>query len=118
MTPARDAHVANGLGMGPRLVRLPITASGCAGGVVGLARAADYLTAHPSRTALVLAMEFSSLTFQRWDRSPTNVAPSAIFGDGGPPAVLVGREHPLPRGPALAEILDADSSSFPGTTHL
>jgi alkylresorcinol/alkylpyrone synthase len=118
MIPALDAYVANELGMGPRLVRLPITESGCAGGVVGLARAADHLTAHPSRAALVLAMEFSSLTFQRWDRSPTNVVSSAIFGDGGAAAVLVGREHPLARGPALGEILDADSFFFPGTTHL
>ena len=48
MIPAVDAYVADALGLGPRLVRLPITESGCAGGVVGLARAADYLTA-PSR---------------------------------------------------------------------
>src|SRR5258708_37445857 len=103
MTPARDAHVANGLGMGPRLVRLPITESGGAGGVVGLARAADHLSAHPSRTALVLAMEFSSLTFQRWDRSPTNVGSAPIFGDGATAAVLVGGEHPLANGPALRQ---------------
>ena len=31
---------------------LPITESGCAGGVVGLARARDYLAAHPERSAL------------------------------------------------------------------
>ncbi len=118
MIPALDAYVANALGMGPRLVRLPITESGCAGGVVGLARAADHLEAHPGRAALVLAMEFSSLTFQRWDRSATNVVCSAIFGDGGAAAVLVGREHPLASGPALARILDTESLFFPGTTHL
>ena len=37
----------------------------------------------PSAAALVLALEFSSLTFQRWDRSATNVVSTAIFGDGG-----------------------------------
>ena len=71
MIPALDAYVADALGLGPRLARLPITESGCAGGVVGLARAADYLVAHPDRAALVLAMELSSLTFQRWDHSGT-----------------------------------------------
>lgn len=118
MIPALDAYVADALRMGPRLVRLPITESGCAGGIVGLARAADYLTAHPDRVALVLAVEFSSLTFQRWDRSATNVVSTAIFGDGGAAAVLVGPEHPRARGDALARIVDAESVFFPGTTHL
>jgi alkylresorcinol/alkylpyrone synthase len=118
MIPALDAYVADALGMGPRLVRLPITESGCAGGVVGLARAADHLAAQPDRAALVLAVELSSLTFQRWDRSPTNVVSSAIFGDGGAAAVLVGAEHPRARGAGLVRILDADSFFFPKTTHL
>src|SRR5512139_2279756 len=94
MIPAVDAHVANALCLGPRLARLPITESGCAGGVVGLARAADYLAAHPEDAVLLLALEFSSLTFQHWDRSATNVVSTAIFGDGGASAVLVGERHP------------------------
>ena len=98
MIPALDAYVADALCLGPRLVRLPITESGCAGGVVGLARATDYLEAHPDRAALVLAVEFSSLTFQRWDRSATNVVSTAIFGDGGAAVVLVGADHPARRG--------------------
>jgi alkylresorcinol/alkylpyrone synthase len=119
MIPALDAYVADALGLGPRLCRLPITESGCAGGVVGLARAADHLRAHPGRAALVLAVELSSLTFQRWDRSPTNVVSTAIFGDGGAAAVLVGREHPRARGEgALARLGDAESLFFRGTTHL
>jgi alkylresorcinol/alkylpyrone synthase len=118
MIPAVDAYVADALGMGPRLARLPITESGCAGGVVGLARAADYLKAHPDRVALLLAIELSSLTFQRWDRSATNVVSTAIFGDGGAAAVLVGAEHPRARGRALARVVDFESVFFPGTTHL
>jgi predicted naringenin-chalcone synthase len=118
MIPALDAYVADALRLGPRLVRLPITESGCAGGVVGLARASDHLAAHPRRAALVIAIELSSLTFQRWDRSATNIVSSAIFGDGGAAAVLVGSEHPRAGGPALARLRDADSLFFPGTTHL
>jgi alkylresorcinol/alkylpyrone synthase len=118
MIPAVDAYVAEALHMGPRLGRLPITESGCAGGVVGLARARDYLAAHPDRSVLLLALEFSSLTFQRWDRSATNVVSTAIFGDGGAAAVLVGPEHPRARGSALARITDAESRFFAGTTHL
>jgi alkylresorcinol/alkylpyrone synthase len=117
MIPAVDAHVANALSLGPRLARLPITEAGCAGGVVGLARAADYLAAHPERAALLLALEFSSLTFQRWDRSATNVVSTAIFGDGGASAVLVGRDHPRARC-GLVRVRERESVFFPGTTHL
>jgi len=117
MIPAVDAHVAEALGLGPRLARLPITESGCAGGVVGLARATDYLTAHPESAAIVLALEFSSLTFQRWDRSATNVVSTAIFGDGGAAAVLVGPKHPR-AATARVAVRDAESLFFPGTAHL
>ena len=117
MIPAVDAYVADALGMGPRLARLPITESGCAGGVVGLARARDYLAAHPDRAALVLALEFASLTFQRSDRSATNVVSTAIFGDGGAAVVLVGADHPR-AGAARARVVAAESVFFPGTTHL
>jgi alkylresorcinol/alkylpyrone synthase len=118
MIPALDAYGADALGMGPRLARLPLTESGCAGGVVGLARAADYLAAHPERAALVVALELSSLTFQRWDLSATNVVSTAIFGDGGAGAVIVGPRHPRAGGPALARILECESIFFPGTTKL
>jgi len=117
MIPALDARIADALGMGPRLGRLPITESGCAGGVVGLARVADYLAAHPDRVVLLLALELSSLTFQRWDRSATNVVSSAIFGDGGAAAVLVGRSHPR-AADGLVRVGEAESVFFPGTTHL
>jgi alkylresorcinol/alkylpyrone synthase len=118
MIPAVDAFVADALSLGPRLVRLPITESGCAGGVVGLARAADFLAAHPDGAALVLALEFASLTFQHWDRSPANVVSAAIFGDGAAAAVLVGREHPLARAGGGLEVLASESLFFPNTTHL
>jgi len=59
----------------------------------------------------------SSLTFQRWDRSATNVVSTAIFGDGGAAAVLVGDEHPRAAS-ARARVRDAESLFFPDTTHL
>jgi len=118
--PAVDAHVADALGMGPRLARLPITESGCAGGIVALARARDFPSVHPDRLAVVLALEFASLTFQRWDRSATNVVSTAIFGDGGAAVVLAGPEHPRGRArrPGQARLVDSESVFFPGTLHL
>lgn len=94
MIPAVDAHIANALRLGPRLVRLPITEAGCAGGAVALARAADFVKAHPTAAALVIAVEFSSLTFQARDASATNLVAAALFADGGAAAVLLGAQHP------------------------
>ena len=94
MIPAVDAHIADALRLGPRLARLPITEAGCAGGAVALARATDYLRAYPDRAALVLAIEFSSLTFQARDASATNLVAAALFADGGAAAVLLGERHP------------------------
>ncbi len=117
MIPALEAYVANALCMGPRLARLPITESGCAGAVVGLARVADYLTARPAAAALLLSVELASVTFQPWDRSATNVISAAIFGDGAAAAVLVGERHPL-AGASRLRLVDSGSVFFPGTTHL
>ena len=114
MIPAVDAYVADALGLGPRLARLPITESGCAGGVVGLARAADYLAAHPDRAALVLALEFSSLTFQRWDRSADQRrldAPSSATA--APRRCSSARDHPRAPARALAGAGRREPSSSP-----
>lgn len=94
MIPSVDAHVANALHLGPRLVRVPITESGCAGGAVALAVAGDYLKAHPRHAALVLAIEYSSLTFQARDPSATNMVAAALFADGAGAVVLLGEDHP------------------------
>ncbi len=112
MIPAVDAHIANALRLGPRLARLPITESGCAGGAVALARASDYLTAHPRAAALVIAIEFSSLTFQARDLSATNLVATALFADGASAAVLLGAEHPAVKEAAI-EFLGAASCFMP-----
>ena len=112
MIPAVDAHIANALRLGPRLARLPITEAGCAGGAVALARAADYVAAHPRASALVLAVEFSSLTFQAKDASATNMVAAALFADGGAAALLLGDQHPG-AGQSSIEFLNAASYFMP-----
>jgi alkylresorcinol/alkylpyrone synthase len=65
----------------------------------------------------VISLEFATLTFQRWDRSATNVVSTAIFGDGGAAVVLVGPDHPR-AARARARLLATESVFFPGTTHI
>ena len=114
MIPAVDAHIANALHLGPRLARLPITEAGCAGGAVAIARAGDFVTANPKSAALVIALEFSSLTFQARDASATNMVAAALFADGGAAAVLLGAEHPDAR-KAPIEFVSANSYFMPGS---
>jgi alkylresorcinol/alkylpyrone synthase len=88
--------------------RLPITESGCAGGVVALARAADYLRAHPGASALAVAAELCSLSFHAGGNEG-NLTATLIFGDGAGAALLQPGEG---RG---LEIIDALSVLLPGT---
>lgn len=115
MIPAVDAYVANALTLGPRLVRLPITESGCAGGAVALSRAHDFLVANPRAAALVLAVEFSSLTFQARETNATNLVAAALFADGGSASVLLGSQHPAASTEERPSLLATASYFLPDT---
>jgi alkylresorcinol/alkylpyrone synthase len=109
MIPSLDAHLANDLGFRADVRRLPITELGCAAGAAALARAADFLRAWPGATALVVAVELPSLTFQRGDTSQANLISSILFGDGAAAALVTGREAAGPR------IAASESFLFPRT---
>jgi alkylresorcinol/alkylpyrone synthase len=100
-TPSIDARLVNRLGMRPDVKRTPMFGLGCVAGAAGLARAADYLRAYPSQTAVLLSVELCSLTLQRDDVSVANVIASGLFGDGAAAAVLRGADAPA-AGPSVA----------------
>jgi alkylresorcinol/alkylpyrone synthase len=89
-TPSIDAHLFNRLKMKPGLRRTPIWGLGCAGGISGLARAADWLKAYPAKKAVVIALELCSLTFIRNDLSKGNFVATSLFADGAAAALLLG----------------------------
>lgn len=98
-TPALDARLMNILPFRPDVRRLPVFGLGCAGGVVGLARAADLARAHPDQRVLLLVVELCALTFRAQDRSKSNLVATALFGDGAAAAVISCRAEGA--GPAL-----------------
>ena len=81
-TPSLDALLMERLVLRRDMRRLPIFGLGCAGGVIGLARAAELARADPEARLLVLVVELCGLTFRARDMSKSNLIATALFGDG------------------------------------
>lgn len=92
-SPSIDAKLINRLSMRSDIKRTPIFGLGCVGGAAGLARAADYLRAFPTHTAVLVSAELCSLTLQLQDKSVANVIASGLFADGAAAVVLTGGER-------------------------
>lgn len=87
-TPSLDALLMERLGFRRNVQRLPIFGLGCAGGVLGLARAAALARAAPESRVLFLVVELCALCFQKNDRSKSNIVATALFGDGAAGAIV------------------------------
>lgn len=112
--PSIDARIMAKLGMRPHARRTPIWGLGCAGGAVGLSRAAEYVRAYPDQRALLVCVELCSLTFRFDDRSVRNLVAASLFADGAA-AVLVAGDALSGPGPA---IVDSESTLFPDSLDL
>lgn len=115
-TPSLDARIMNDLHLPTDVVRMPIFGLGCVAGAAGVARAADWVSAHPGQVAVLLSVELCSLTLQREDLSVANLIAGGLFGDGAAAVVLVGGGYEVPTfvetGPS---ILATRSVFYPGT---
>lgn len=87
-TPSLDSLLQGPLGLRPTVQRLPIFGLGCAGGVIGLSRAAAMAKAMPGQWVLFLCTELCGLTFRRSDDSKANIIGTTIFGDGAAAILL------------------------------
>jgi len=87
-TPSLDARLIERIGLRADVRRLPIFGLGCAGGVLGLARAASQAIAAPGETVLFLVVELCALSFRRDDFAKSNIVATALFGDGAAGALL------------------------------
>ncbi len=87
-TPSLDALVVERMQLRRDIRRLPIFGLGCAGGVIGLSRAADMAKARPGSKVMYLTVELCALTFRKDDLSKSNVVAAALFGDGAAGAIL------------------------------
>ncbi len=89
-TPSLDAILINRLGLRSNVKRLPIFGLGCAGGLIGLSRAADLARLNPQSRILFLVVELCALCFRKSDISKSNLVATALFGDGAAAAIVSG----------------------------
>jgi alkylresorcinol/alkylpyrone synthase len=87
-TPSLDALLMERMGFSRQTTRLPIFGLGCAGGAMGLARAATVAASMPDKAVLLLVVELCTLQFRRDDLARSNIVATALFGDGAAAAVL------------------------------
>ncbi|HEY4433453.1 MAG TPA: 3-oxoacyl-[acyl-carrier-protein] synthase III C-terminal domain-containing protein [Candidatus Cybelea sp.] len=87
-TPSLDALLMERMKLRRTTRRLPIFGLGCAGGVIGLERAATIASANPGSLVLFLVVELCALCFRRDDFSKSNIVATALFGDGAAAALL------------------------------
>ncbi len=95
--PSLDARVMAALPFRRDVQRLPIFGLGCAGGVLGLARAAAMARAAPGSMVLLLVVELCGLTFRDTDDGKSHIIATALFGDGAAAALVTcDRDTPGP----------------------
>jgi alkylresorcinol/alkylpyrone synthase len=88
VTPSLDSLLQGPMGLAPTVQRLPVFGLGCAGGVIGLSRAAAIARATPGQWVLFLCTELCGLTFRAGDDTKSNVIATTLFGDGAAAIVL------------------------------
>jgi alkylresorcinol/alkylpyrone synthase len=113
LVPSLDVQLAREIGLRPDVIRLPLTELGCSGGAAAVAAAHRHLAAFPDHHVLIVAVELSSLSFQKGDRSIDNLTASMVFGDGAAAAVMGGGPKPL-----RLSILGAATRLLPDTAHV
>jgi alkylresorcinol/alkylpyrone synthase len=106
-TPSLDALLMERMGLRRDVRRLPVFGLGCAGGTIGMARAATMAAADPGSLVLFLVAELCALSFRRDDFSKSNIVATALFGDGAAaallstefdgPAIVASGEHTWPQ---------------------
>jgi len=115
-TPSIEARIMNILPSSQYTKRIPIWGLGCAGGASGLSRAYEYCLAYPKAKVLVLSIELCSLTFQRNDRSKSNLIGTSLFADGVACALICGEDsgyEQLTKKQSAPRIIGTQSTTMP-----
>ena len=113
-TPSLEARAAPRMGFRDDVRRVPVFGLGCAGGVSGLATAAQLASTEPGSTWLMVAVETCSISIRLDSDDPAAVVATALFGDGAAAAVVRSGAHSLAHIRGSAEKLWPDSLRIMG----
>ncbi len=118
-TPSIDARLMNHMPFRSDVIRLPIFGLGCAGGVLGISRAAQMIKSSPNMNALIIVLELCTLAF-RYDRlTKSNLVATALFGDGAAAMVISSSDKThKTHSPALATFGVHGEHTWPDTLNI
>lgn len=91
LCPGLTSHVAESLGLPRHIHLMDVTGAGCGAALPTLRAACDYLKAHPTHRAAVIAVEICSSAFYVSD-DPGVLISLCLFGDGAAAVVLDGED--------------------------
>ncbi|MFD1912467.1 type III polyketide synthase [Halodurantibacterium flavum] len=117
-TPSIEARLMNRLAFRPDVARLPIFGYGCAGGALGLSRAAQMLAGRPGAVCLLLVVELCTLAFRHDSLTKSNLVATALFGDGAAAAVLRGTGAGESGGGSIGRLGAGGEHLWPGTLNV
>ncbi|MFF6994933.1 type III polyketide synthase [Streptomyces sp. NPDC008313] len=86
--PGLDILLIEKLGLPPSVRRLPVTQVGCAGGLFGMVRAMEMVTAHPGSTVLVVCADVYSHYLHGGDTGLDGMILKGLFGDAAGACVV------------------------------
>ena len=109
--PSLEARLMNELPFRRDIQRVPMMGLGCAGGALGLARAATIARAYPGSNVLLLVVELCTIMLNVRDLSVANIVATSLFGDGAAASVVSTDRT----GPA---IIDSTEYVWPNTTDI
>ena len=115
-SPSIDGMLINRMGLPVNIRRTPIFGLGSVAVAAGIARAADYVRAYPTKAAALVSVELCSLTLQREDLSVANLISSGLFADGSAAVIVTGTEFESSNGAITGpRILATKSIFYPST---
>ncbi len=108
-TPSLEARLLPELGFDATTRRVPVFGLGCAGGVSGLALAAELAAARPGAHVLMVTVELCTLAFRLERPTKSDIIAASLFADGAAAAVVSSGTD----GGSIATIVDSTEHLWP-----
>ncbi|KJY81262.1 type III polyketide synthase [Vibrio nigripulchritudo] len=93
MMPSLTAHLINALNLKDSTIQLPMAQMGCVAGAAAVNRAFDHCNQSVQNNALIVALETSSLCFDKYANRIQDFVTNSLFGDACAAVVMRGDDQ-------------------------